>query len=146
MKKISVILLFLILMIPSTVLATPGYLRSDSIKTCPNGKTYGKHGNGHWHQAKKEGSRYKAIGSPISKDPCPPKSGDTSLKSLKIDGKEIELSYDDTASYETYNKKIKIEVKTNDSKAKVKNDYKELKEGSNKITITVTAQNGNKIN
>ena len=146
MKKISIILLLLILMIPSNVLATSGYLRSDSIKTCPNGKTYGQHGNGHWHRAKKEGYRYKAIGSAIKNDPCPPKSDDNDIKTLKVDGNVLDINYNDEASYETYNKKIKIEVKTSDSKAKVKNNYKELKEGNNKITITVTAQNGEKKN
>ena len=51
------------------VSATPGQLRKSSIVTC-NGKTYGSHGDGHWHEAEKDGDRYYAIGDPISTNPC----------------------------------------------------------------------------
>ena len=56
--------------------ATSGALKSNSVKTCPNGKLYGYHGNDkHWHEAeytpRDKGSNYTAIGDPIYGDPCP---------------------------------------------------------------------------
>jgi len=58
--------------------ATSGALRRRTIKTCPNGVTYGLHGNGnnntHWHEAKTNGESYYATGEPLSGDPCPESS------------------------------------------------------------------------
>lgn len=54
--------------------ASSGALKQKSIKTCPNGKTYGYHGkDNHWHEAEKSNvkSGYSAIGSPLPGDPCP---------------------------------------------------------------------------
>lgn len=70
-KIIAVILIFAIALSSSTF-ATSGRLQKDSIKTCPNGVVYGKHGDGHWHVATRnsDGS-YNASGSPLASDPCP---------------------------------------------------------------------------
>lgn len=61
------------------VFASGGGLRKNSIKTCPNGVTYGLHsdGNGgtHWHIAITNGSNYYANGEAIFSDPCPNSSG-----------------------------------------------------------------------
>ena len=46
-KKYILMMAFLI---PIEVFATSGRLRSESITNC-NGKTYGQHGDGHWHLA-----------------------------------------------------------------------------------------------
>lgn len=62
--------LLLILFIPLNVYASSGWLQKASIKTCPNGVTYGKHTD-HWHVAVTDGERYYASGDVISSDPCP---------------------------------------------------------------------------
>lgn len=71
MKKVLFIVLIGVLFSYNIcdVSATPGQLRKSSIVTC-NGKTYGSHGDGHWHEAEKDGDRYYAIGDPISANPC----------------------------------------------------------------------------
>ena len=58
------------------VYATPGGLRKKSIKTCPDGNTYGQHlseGQLHWHKAVNNGSwsSWTAEGEPLAGDPCP---------------------------------------------------------------------------
>ena len=69
------LLLFILFIIPINVFATGGKLRKSSIKTCPNGITYGLHsdGNGgtHWHVAATNGNGYFAKGDAIYSDPCP---------------------------------------------------------------------------
>ena len=61
----------------NTIKATAGGLRSSSIKTCPDGITYGLHsdGNGgtHWHQAAKnaQGMYYPTGEVTYYQDPCP---------------------------------------------------------------------------
>ena len=58
--------------------ATSGDLSKDSIKTCPNGTTYGRHSesNPHWHVAlKKSDGGWSASGDAIFSDPCPGSSG-----------------------------------------------------------------------
>ena len=75
MRKNILIILLIVLIIPNNVYATSGALVSSSIKTCPDGKTYGYHGSPrHWHEAeytpREKGSNYSAIGSPIYDDPC----------------------------------------------------------------------------
>ena len=71
MKKLFYLVIFLLIIISSNVYATSGQLRKDSIKTCPNGVTYGKHSD-HWHVALvNEDGKYFASGSPINSDPCP---------------------------------------------------------------------------
>ena len=139
--RIILIILIIFILCPSNVNATSGYLTHGTVKRCPNGVLYGSHA-GHWHKAVKRNGRYFASGKAIKNDPCPPKSDDNDLKSLKVDGESISVY--DTMYYETYNNKIKIEAKPYDSKAKVTNNYKGLKVGENIIKIVVTAQNGDK--
>lgn len=76
MKKKSILFLSVILTFccfNSNVYATSGALRKGSIKTCPNGITYGKHGtdNEHWHIAITNKDKYYPSGDPIPYDPCP---------------------------------------------------------------------------
>ena len=68
MKKLSVILVLIILISPSIVFATSGALKGGTIQYC-NGKTYGYHSN-HWHVAVKRGEKYYASGSAIYSNPC----------------------------------------------------------------------------
>ena len=74
-----IIITIAILMNMQPVFATGGGLRKNSIKTCPDGVTYGKHsdGNGgmHWHRAATNGNNYYAVGDAIYDDPCPGSSG-----------------------------------------------------------------------
>lgn len=83
MKKIfslSILLFLLLYLIDcQSVFATGGGLRRASIKTCPDGVTYGLHsdGNGgtHWHRAATNGNNYYAVGEAIYNDPCPGSTG-----------------------------------------------------------------------
>ena len=77
MKKILTleICMLVVLFLPLTANATGGGLRKNSIKTCPNGVTYGMHSDGHggthWHVAVTNGTNYYADGEAIYSDPCP---------------------------------------------------------------------------
>ena len=66
MKRILFLSICLVLVLPITVNATGGGLRKNSIKTCPNGVTYGMHSDGHggthWHVAVTNGNNYYADG------------------------------------------------------------------------------------
>ena len=81
LKVGAVILLLSPLLLVSSVnfaSATSGDLSKDSIKTCPNGTTYGRHSesNPHWHVAlKKSDGGWSASGDAILSDPCPGSSG-----------------------------------------------------------------------
>ena len=74
MKKYLLLIIVLCFSI-TNVYATGGGLRTKSIKTCPDGVTYGMHsdGNGgtHWHRAATNGKNYYAVGDAIYGDPCP---------------------------------------------------------------------------
>ena len=74
MKRILFLSICLVLVLPITVNATGGGLRKNSIKTCPNGVTYGMHGDGnggtHCHVAVTNGNNYYADGEAIYSDPC----------------------------------------------------------------------------
>lgn len=83
MKRIIIylLLIFVIILNVTDVFATSGALRKKSIVTCPNGITYGLHGDGkggtHWHRAEKHdkmSSGWAAVGDPILNDPCPKKN------------------------------------------------------------------------
>lgn len=51
--------------------ATSGKLRTASICTAKNGVKYGKHGDGHWHRAKKYKSGWYPQGASLGKkNPC----------------------------------------------------------------------------
>ena len=75
MKRMLFLSICLLLISPLTVNATGGGLRKNSIKTCPNGVTYGLHSDGHggthWHVAVTNGNNYYADGEAIYSDPCP---------------------------------------------------------------------------
>lgn len=170
-KTLSLILIMIIFMINGTsVKATSGFLRKNSIVTC-NGITYGQHGDGHWHVAVKTiDGRYNASGSPIASNPCTDinnvensqnnvstsasdsqskqtskvinKSGDNTLKSLKIDNENINIS--EKISYKTNQKSVNIEAVANDDKATLEYDKQiDLLMGENIVTIIVISENGN---
>ena len=65
------------------------------------------------------------------------KSNDTTIKSLKVNGKSID--FDDNMVVETTKKKLDLEVITNSKKAEVDYEPKELVMGENEIIIKVTA-------
>lgn len=75
MKKILILVICISMIFPLTANATGGGLRKNSIKTCPNGVTYGMHSDGqggtHWHVAVTNGTNYYASGEAIYSDPCP---------------------------------------------------------------------------
>lgn len=70
------------------------------------------------------------------------KQRDLSLKNLKIDNNEIEIS--DNMTYETYNKNIVIEAIPNDLNVKVENNLNELVTGDNIILITLSSEQEDK--
>ena len=79
------ILLVIILFTSMNVYASSGALTSDSIKTCPDGITYGSHKGGgtlHYHKATYNGKQYYPDGNAIANDPCP-KSGNAVKKTTR---------------------------------------------------------------
>ena len=75
MKRIITLGICMLILLPLTVNATGGGLSKKSIKTCPNGVTYGMHRDGHggthWHVAVTNGNNYYPKGEAIHSDPCP---------------------------------------------------------------------------
>lgn len=74
--KINILLIAIVILNSSiNVYASGGALRKNSIKTCPNGITYGLHSDGkggtHWHVAITNGENYYPDGEAIMSDPCP---------------------------------------------------------------------------
>ena len=121
------------------VKATAGKLRSRSIITC-NGIMYGKHGDGHWHQAVKHKSGYYPVGSPVT-PPClntnnsnknndsnknsssaskkTEKRANLDIENIRINDKKID-SIKNTMTYTTYAENIDLEVIPKDLKVTVK--------------------------
>lgn len=125
--------------------ATAGKLRSRSIITC-NGIMYGKHGDGHWHQAVKHKSGYYPVGSPVT-PPClnttnsnknnnsiksnkksssstsaskkPEKRANLDIENIRINSKKID-AIKNTMTYTTYAENIDLEVIPKDLEATVK--------------------------
>ena len=74
--KINILLIAIVILNSNiNVYACGGELRKNSIKTCPNGITYGLHSDGkggtHWHVAVTNGENYYPDGEAIMSDPCP---------------------------------------------------------------------------
>lgn len=67
-------------------------------------------------------------------------SNDASIKSLKVNGKDVDVS--DNMFSETSKKTLILKVNTNSKKAKVSYEQKELVMGENEIIIKVTAEDG----
>lgn len=86
----------------TNVYATGGGLRKASIKTCPDGVTYGMHsdGNGgtHWHRAATNGNNYYAVGDAIYNDPCPGSSGNQGTAESTQGGGSNNSSYSNNNS------------------------------------------------
>ena len=162
----------LVLIFPAAASATGGGLRKNSIKTCPNGITYGEHSDGHggthWHVAVTNGKNYYASGGEIANDPCPnsnkdkgtagPTSGtapatggqntnpipnaDATIRRVVVDNKDIDI---EDAMVATVSKKnVDITIYTTNSKATASFENRALEMGDNEFTILVTAENGNR--
>lgn len=161
---------FMFLFIPSKVLAHPGRTDSNGGHTCKtNCSKWGlSDGEYHYHSGNtytnSKGQIFNSDGTMInnggssnsnnnsnnannnnsnnqttvSKETI--KSSDNILKSITIDGNNIEIS--DEMSYSTFNEKVEILVETNDSKASYDIQNDTLRVGNNKILIKVTAENG----
>ena len=74
--RINILLIAIVILNSNVnVYASGGALRKKSIKTCPNGITYGLHSDGkggtHWHVAITNGENYYPDGEAIMSDPCP---------------------------------------------------------------------------
>lgn len=108
MNRKNIFIFLIIMLIPVTVNATGGGLRNRSIKTCPDGVTYGMHSDGHggthWHVAVTNGDNYYASGEAIYSDPCPDSTtnrgtaGSTSGGSSYSSGNS---DYNETSNYST---------------------------------------------
>lgn len=74
MKKKLIFTIILVIFFSTTVHASSGALKKNSIKKCPDGLTYGYHGKDkHWHRAEQANvnSGWAAIGDTFYYDPCP---------------------------------------------------------------------------
>ena len=175
MKKyillICIVSVFFVLISQDFVYATGGGLRKESIKTCPDGVTYGEHSDGHggthWHIAITNGKNYYASGGAIANDPCPgsyknegtagptsgskPTSGDNETavaqKSDDTSISEVIIDGNDILVAEKMTTKVSkkyvsILILTTDIAAKATFSNRELKIGENQFSIIVTAESG----
>lgn len=89
MKRVLYFVVILSLFLTFSVYATSGGLQKKSIKTCPDGITYGYHqSNGviHWHRAVQSTGSYSgwnADGDPFPGDPCPNTGSKTTATTTK---------------------------------------------------------------
>ena len=88
MKKVRycLFLLFIFCFCIDVTFASSGALKKKSIKTCPNGVTYGYHGSdNHWHVAESSdvSSGWTAVGEPLSGDPSPKGGGNSSQNTTR---------------------------------------------------------------
>lgn len=106
-KNIKMLTLLSIITIFSitNVYATGGGLRRASIKTCPDGVTYGLHSDGHggthWHRAATNGDNYYAVGDAIYNDPCPGSSGNQGTAESTHGGNNNSNNYSNNQSPST---------------------------------------------
>ena len=146
MKKRAIIVFIfcgVILFNPNVVLAHPGRTDSNGCHKCnTNCAKWGLDtGEYHCHNGNTDGN---LLSDDSSSDGdftiSTPKSSDNTLKTVTVDGKNIEIS--NQMNYKTKNEKINILVETNDSRASYNIDDQTLNVGVNIINIKVTAENG----
>ena len=121
-KKVLCIFLFIIIFVlNNTISATSGALKKDSIKTCPDGITYGYHGkNEHWHVAEKSNTKsgWSAIGEPLNSDPCPNNTTNNKLPNSNNNNSNNENVKETKQNNNSANQE---EVKSNDTSIKTIN-------------------------
>ena len=155
-KRAIIVFIFcgVILFNPNVVLAHPGRTDSNGCHKCNT--NYAKWGldTGEYHchngntYTNSRGQTFNSDGNLLSDDSSSdgdftistPKSSDNTLKTVTVDGKNIEIS--NQMNYKTKNEKINILVETNDSRASYNIDDQTLNVGVNIINIKVTAENG----
>ena len=157
MKKRAIIVFIfcgVFLFNPNVVLAHPGRTDSNGCHKCnTNCAKWGLDtGEYHCHNGNtytnSRGQTFNSDGNLLSDDSSSdgdftistPKSSDNTLKTVTVDGENIEIS--NQMNYKTKNEKIDILVETNDSRASYNIDDQFLKVGVNIINIKVTAENG----
>ena len=136
MKKILIILLlFYGMIMPINVYASSGALKSDSIITC-NGKYYGKHGDGHWHEAVKKSGKWYPKDSAIYTNNKPCNVTTTSKKTTTT-------KKDTTTKKKTTSTKATTKSTTTTSKKTYTSTKKTIKDTSE--TTTITSQSTTKL-
>ena len=153
-KLICVVLLCFLLITPNKVEAHPGrtdangchYCRTNCAKWGLSDGQYHCHNGGGYNSSSSNSynstSSYGSTSPSNYSQPEPPKSSDNTLKSIKVDGKDITVA--DKMQYETNKMSVTISVETTDSKATADVDDGYLVVGENNINITVTAEDGSK--
>ena len=155
-KRAIIVFIFCVVILfnPNVVLAHPGRTDSNGCHKCnTNCAKWGLDtGEYHCHNGNtytnSRGQTFNSDGNLLSDDSSSdgdftistPKSSDNTLKTVTVDGKNIEIS--NQMNYKTKNEKIDILVETNDSGASYNIDDQSLKVGVNIINIKVTAENG----
>ena len=155
-KRAIIVFIFcgVILFNPNVVLAHTGRTDSNGCHKCnTNCAKWGLDtGEYHCHNGNtytnSRGQTFNSDGNLLSDDSSSdgdftistPKSSDNTLKTVTVDGKNIEIS--NQMNYKTKNEKINILVETNDSRASYNIDDQTLNVGVNIINIKVTAENG----
>lgn len=162
------VLFSMLFLIPNIVLAHPGRTDSSGCHACrtncskwglnnneyhchsgntytnSNGQTYDSNGNliSGGSSSNNSSSNNSTSSSNIQTTTPKPdlKSSDNTLKSITIDGENIEVS--DEMTYKTKKETIDILAETNDSKATYNISTTSLTVGKNTIEVKVTAENG----
>ena len=156
-KLICVVLLCFLLITPNKVEAHPGRTDANGCHYCrtncakwglSDGQYHCHNGGGSNSSSSSSSNSYNSTSSYGStspsnySQPATPKSSDNTLKSIKVDGKDIVVA--DKMQYETNKTSVTISVETNDSNASADVDDGYLVVGENNINITVTAEDGSK--
>lgn len=118
------------------IYASSGALKKNSIKTCPDGKTYGYHGSDkHWHEAEATNvsSGWSAVGGVLPGDPCPSENTSTQEQNNNSSNSSSNTG---TNNSEIYNSNIN----NNSSEMNNINNISDENDGSNQINTTTQAK------
>lgn len=148
MKRIKklIIILFLLLICPNNVFAHPGRTDSNGCHTCrSNCEAWGLHtGEYHCHNQNSYSNSNNSDNSATNNVPVYVNSSNANLKSLTIDGENIDIS--DTMNFSTVNDNPSIVALSEHEKASVEVNKPSYFSNNfqNKVIIIVTAEDGTK--
>lgn len=149
MKRITycIFIVCIFVFCTDTANATRGGLRKSTIKTCPNGITYGLHSDGHggthWHVAITNGNNYYADGGAIYYDPCP--SSTTNQGTAGSTSGSSSSGNNSHNSYNSSNSNVSNSNSSTDNTNNSSNNNAEAVKKSDDKTIKLISINGDEI-
>lgn len=146
-KRVLILILLVLIFTPYDVLAHPGRTDANGCHTCRTNCAKWGLATGQYHchnggsKSSSSNSNNKNNSSASSNTKKVVKSSNNKLDSITINGKDFTSSLE-AIEYKTFDDKVILEAKANDSKAEIKIDNPNLEIGENEIVIKVTAENG----